>query len=244
MAKLVDFEVLVYDDRPAFANAGRFPEADTIVCDSFERFSEKVNLKQTDYVVIATRGHRHDSACLEAILAGREPAYTGMIGSKRRVAIVMEQLREQGHDAQRLADIHTPIGLRIGAFTPAEIAVSIIAEVIAVKRLEYAESVYHSCDLEVVEALATSQAADEAMITIYNARGSVPIDTGAKLSMTYDGAITGTIGGGCSEAEAMQIARDVIRKGGWRTHTVDMSNTAEEDGMVCGGKMHVVIERL
>jgi xanthine dehydrogenase accessory factor len=244
MGRLVDFEVLVYDDRPAFANAERFPDADTIICDGFDQLSERLSFKKTDYVVIATRGHRHDFACLEAVLAGQRPAYTGMIGSKRRVAIVREELRGQGHDEQRIAGIHAPIGLRIGALTPAEIAVSIMAELIAVKRLEYADSIYNSCDLEVAEALAASRTAAEAMITIYDTEGSVPIDAGAKLSMTYDGAITGTIGGGCSEAEAMQRAREVIREGGWRTHTVDMANNAEEDGMVCGGQMHVVIERV
>jgi xanthine dehydrogenase accessory factor len=244
IAKLVDFEVLVYDDRPTFANEKRFSAADAVVCESFDKLAEKVSIRQTDYLVIATRGHRHDFACLEAVLAAQRAAYTGMLGSKRRVAIVMEQLRELGYDEQRLADIHAPIGLRIGALTPAEIAVSIMSEIIAVRRVEYAESIYNSCDLEVVEALATAQTADEAMITIYHTEGSAPIDTGAKLSMTYEGAITGTIGGGCSEAEAMQIARDVIREGGWRTHTIDMANNAEEDGMVCGGEMHVVIERL
>jgi xanthine dehydrogenase accessory factor len=244
MGKLVNFEVWVYDDRLAFANAERFPHADTVICDGFDRLCERLDLTGSDYLVIATRGHRHDSHCLETVLRCQSPAYTGMIGSRRRVAIVMEELRAMGFDERRLSQIHAPIGLRIGALTPAEIAVSIMAEVIAIKRNEYASGAYSSCDLEVVEALASPKPSAEAMITIYRTSGSVPIDTGAKLSMTYDGTITGTIGGGCSEAEAMRVGREVIRADGWRTHTIDMANTAEEDGMVCGGEMHVVIERL
>jgi xanthine dehydrogenase accessory factor len=244
MAKLVEFEVVLYDDRPAFANTERFPHADKVICDGFDRLVERLDFRENDYVVIVTRGHQHDFECLEAVLAGPEPVYTGMIGSKRRVAIVKGQLKEAGFDEHRLARIHAPIGLRIGALTPAEIAVSIMAEIIAVKRLEHADVSYLSCDLTVVEALASSPKAVEAMITVYDTTGSVPIDTGAKLSMTYEGDITGTIGGGCSEAGAMQVAREVIRTGGWRTHTIDLADSAEEDGMVCGGEMRVIIERV
>jgi xanthine dehydrogenase accessory factor len=244
MGKLTDFEVVVYDDRLAFANTERFPYADTVICDGFNRLSERLVFGENDYLVIATRGHRHDFYCLETALNAPDTAYIGMIGSRRRVAIVMQELRMKGFDEQRLARVHAPIGLRIGALTPAEIAVSILAELIETKRGQHGNGVYGSCDLEVVEALAAAQSPAEAMVTIYKTDGSVPIDAGAKLSMTYDGSITGTVGGGCSEAEAMQVGREVIRTGGWRTHTVDMANTAEEDGMVCGGEMHVIIERL
>jgi xanthine dehydrogenase accessory factor len=244
IGKLIDFEVVVYDDRLSFANTERFPQANQVICDGFDHLMRRLGFRTTDYVVIVTRGHRHDFTCLEAVLTAPRPAYTGMIGSKRRVAIVMGQLKEAGFDEQRLADIHAPIGLRIGALTPAEIAISILAEIIAVKRLERADDAYGSCDLTVIEALSNSPEAAEAMVTIYGAEGSVPIDTGAKLAMTYEGNSIGTVGGGCSEAEAMQIARDVIRTGGWRTHTIDLTDSAEEDGMVCGGKMRVIIERL
>jgi xanthine dehydrogenase accessory factor len=243
-AKFADFELLVYDDRPSFANSQRFPQAETIVCDGFDRLFERVTVRPSDYVVILTRGHKHDTACLKGILAGPEPAYTGMIGSRRRVGIVMDQLRQAGHDIQRLGRVHSPIGLRIGGVTPGEIAISIMAEIVQVKRLERLDSDYLSCDLEVVEALARRGTAADAMITIIETRGSVPIDTGAKLAMTYAGELVGTIGGGCSEADAMQVAREVIRSGAWRTHVIDMTDSAEDDGMVCGGEMRVLIESL
>jgi xanthine dehydrogenase accessory factor len=244
IGKLIDFEILLYDDRPSFANTHRFAQADAVICDGFDKLFERVTIRKTDYVIIVTRGHKHDAACLEGILAGEEPAYTGMIGSKRRVAIVIDQLKRSGFDLERIGRIHSPIGLKIGAVTPAEIAISIMAEIIAVKRVENADGAIASCDLEIVTALAEEGDSAEALITIYNTIGSVPIDTGAKLSTTYTGDIKGTIGGGCSESEALQISREVIREGGWRTHMVDMKDTAEEDGMVCGGEMYVVIERV
>jgi xanthine dehydrogenase accessory factor len=197
----------------------------------------------TDYVVIVTRGHKHDADCLRGILSGDEPAYTGMIGSKRRVAIVMDVLRGEGYDADRIARIKSPIGLKIGAITPFEIAVSIISEVISVKRKELGSGDLATCDLAIAEHLANSGSNYDAMITIVNSEGSVPIDCGAKLAMTYAGRTHGTIGGGCSEAEAMQIARELINSGDrWRQHNVDMTDNAEEDGMVCGGMLRVVIE--
>jgi xanthine dehydrogenase accessory factor len=244
MACLADFEIVVFDDRPSFANSERFPEADAVICDSFERLFERVQLRGTDYVVVVTRGHQHDATCLAGVLSGPEPAYTGMIGSKRRVAIVMSGLREDGYDEERIARIHSPIGLRIGAITPAEIAVSIMAEIVQVKRTERGEGFAVSCDLEVVRALGSGSGEADALITIYETTGSVPIDSGAKLAMTYEGSLIGTIGGGCSEAETLQVAREVIRTGLWRTHLVDMSDSAEGDGMVCGGEMRVIIEPL
>jgi xanthine dehydrogenase accessory factor len=242
MAKMAGFEVFVYDDRPSFANQQRFPEADRIICDDFSQLFKRIQLRKSDYVVIVTRGHKHDQDCLAGILSDVEPAYTGMIGSRRRVAIVRDQMRQAGFDTKRIERVHAPIGLKIGAVTPVEIAISITAEVVSVKRLERGEGELASCDMDIVETLATRGDDFDALITICSSSGSVPIDTGAKLAMTYAGKIAGTIGGGCSEADAMRVARDVISAGGWRTHVVDMSADAEEDGMVCGGTMNVVIE--
>ncbi|MCL1880479.1 MAG: XdhC family protein [Actinomycetia bacterium] len=244
MARLLDFEILVYDDRPSFANSARFPEADEVICDSFQKLFERVSLRANDYVVVVTRGHKHDQDSLAGVLRGVEPAYTGMIGSRRRVAIVLDQLRADGFDAARIGRIHSPIGLRIGAVTPAEIAVSIIAEVISVRRSVTDGGNLASSDLEAVQALAASPHSFGAIITVVQTNGSVPIECGAKLACGLTGEMAGTIGGGCSEAGAISEARDVLRKGGWKTYTVDMTDSAEEDGMVCGGEMLVMIEKV
>ncbi|MDR1815086.1 MAG: XdhC family protein [Clostridiales Family XIII bacterium] len=240
MAKLAEFSVLVFDDRPAFASKERFPFADEVIMDDFTKLFERVKIRETDYVCIVTRGHKHDQECLEGVLKGTEPAYTGMIGSRRRVAIVMKQLEDAGYDRAALDLVHTPIGLKIGAVTPAEISVSILAEIISVFRAKN----NLTCDIETAEALAAGGAGMDALLTILETHGSVPRETGAKMAMTYEGRILGTIGGGCAESDVMHDARTVIREGGWRLKTVDMTGTAEEDGMVCGGQMQVLIERI
>jgi len=243
MAKACEFDTLVFDDRPMFANAARFPAADEVICDDFSRLFERVGISESDYVVIVTRGHKHDQECLEGVLKGVTPAYTGMIGSRRRVAIVMKQLAEAGYPKERLDAVFSPIGLRIGAVTPAEISVSILSEIIRVKRVDRAETESFSCDLETAVLLAERGETADALITILETHGSVPRETGAKMSMTYEGSIIGTIGGGCAEAGIMQDARTLIREGGWRLLTVDMTDSAEEDGMVCGGHMTVLVEK-
>jgi xanthine dehydrogenase accessory factor len=259
---LADFEVVVFDDRPAFANSVRFSEADDVICDSFERLFERLSVRATDFAVVVTRGHTHDIECLEGLLRGVEPAYTGMIGSKRRVAIVMQQLRELGFDPARIERIHSPIGLKIGAVTPFEIAVSIMAEMISVKRIDRCGIETMSCEMEVPIALGGEADNDgggrdgdgrdsggrhfDAIVTVYSTDGSSPVEAGAKLALAYDGTLAGTIGGGCAEAEAIRVARELIAGVGadWRAHTIDLSGDAEDEGMVCGGQMQVVIERI
>ncbi|MDR0357466.1 MAG: XdhC family protein [Clostridiales Family XIII bacterium] len=242
MAKLTDFRIVVFDDRPMFANSERFPDAEEVICDDFKRVFDRIEVRETDCIVIVTRGHKHDTECLEGVLSGAMPAYIGMIGSKRRVSIVLKQLEERGFEREALARVHTPIGLRIGAVTPAEIAVSILSEVIRVKRLELGAAEGRSSDVEIVEWLARHGDEADALITILSTEGSVPRATGAKMAMTYEGRTVNTIGGGCAESDVMNRARIVIRSGGYEVVTVDMRDSAEDDGMVCGGTMRVLIE--
>jgi xanthine dehydrogenase accessory factor len=243
IAKLIDFSVTVFDDRPMFANPGRFPGAAEVICDDFSHMSERLRIRSSDYVVIVTRGHKHDTECLEGILKGTPPAYTGMIGSKRRVAIVMRQLAERDYPQNRLDEVHTPIGLMIGAVTPAEIAVSIMAEIIDVKRRGRGTVAGLTCETDIAEWLAAHGEEADALITIVTSTGSVPRETGAKMAVNYQGNTSGTIGGGCAEGDVIHRARTVIREGGYEINVVDMTDTAEDDGMVCGGKLTVVIEK-
>jgi xanthine dehydrogenase accessory factor len=128
------FGVHVVDDRAAFANAERFPFAASVVVDDIPDWLAKTALPPTAYAVVVTRGHRNDLDALRA-LAPRELRYLGLIGSRAKVARLYEQLLgEGGVSPDRLARIHGPIGLDLGAVTPQEIAVSITAELIAVRR--------------------------------------------------------------------------------------------------------------
>jgi xanthine dehydrogenase accessory factor len=128
----VDFQTAVIDDRADFASPARFPTARCIVGE-IEQELAKFPIDPETFVTIATRGHRHDAAALAAVI--RSPAkYVGLIGSRRKVFTILADLHSRGVPRELLAKIHAPIGFEIGALTPAEIAVSILAELIAVRR--------------------------------------------------------------------------------------------------------------
>ena len=129
LAKMVGFRVVVMDDRPDFANTERFPDADEIHIVEFPKAFEGITVTGSSYLTIMTRGHTHDRIVLEAALR-TEPAYIGMIGSRKKWALIEQSLREQGFSEEKVREIHSPIGIRIGGESPEEIAVSIVAELI------------------------------------------------------------------------------------------------------------------
>jgi xanthine dehydrogenase accessory factor len=134
MAHEAGFGVHVIDDRAAFANTDRFPFAASVVADDIPQWLAQTELPPTAYAVIVTRGHRNDLDALRA-LAPRDLRYIGLIGSRAKVARLYEQLLADSNvDPALLERIHAPIGLDLGAVTPQEIAVSITAELIAVRR--------------------------------------------------------------------------------------------------------------
>ncbi|CAB1056607.1 Xanthine and CO dehydrogenases maturation factor, XdhC/CoxF family [Olavius sp. associated proteobacterium Delta 1] len=131
-ARDVGFRVTVLDDRDDFAHPSRFPGCEVLAAD-FAVTLRDLNLNHSTFVVVITRGHEHDADCLKEILK-KETAYIGLIGSRRRVRFVLEMLQKQGIAQERLQDVFTPIGTPIGAESPAEIALSIIAELVCVRR--------------------------------------------------------------------------------------------------------------
>jgi len=132
LAHPVGFRVHVVDDREKFANRERFPHAAEVVADNIPSWLARTEIPPHAYAVVVTRGHTNDLEALRA-LAPRELRYLGLIGSRAKVARIYEALRADGVPAEQLARVHAPIGLDIGAVTPQEIAVSILAELIAVK---------------------------------------------------------------------------------------------------------------
>ena len=132
VAYLAGFQVHVVDDRPEFANAERFPDAVEVVVDDIPGWLTRTQLPPRAYAVIVTRGHRDDHDALNA-LAGRDLTYLGMIGSRAKVRQVFDSLAARGVPAEALARVHAPVGLDLGASTPGEIAVSIVAELVAVR---------------------------------------------------------------------------------------------------------------
>ena len=243
------FLVTVVDDRIEFANGERFPDADQVICESFDKSFERLQFGPQAYVVLVTRGHRHDTACLREVVR-RTWAYAGMIGSRRRVHGVKEQLIGEGAPREVLEKVNTPIGLDIGAVTPEEITISILAQVISYRRLENprmgresARIKWSEFDREVIEELALGKGENRAVATVISTKGSAPRGAGAKMVVWPDGRILGSVGGGSGEGAVMKTARDVIRRGGYVVQGIDMTGSfTDEEGMVCGGTMRVLIE--
>ena len=252
-ASKVGFNTIVVDDRPYFANKEKFGDDIQVICNTFENAFEILDIHEEDYVVIVTRGHKHDKFCLEKILSLDELNYIGMIGSKRRVKIMKEELIEEGYSKDKIENIYSPIGLNIGAVTPEEIAISILAEIISVKRIGKLAvknepiKVSNSCELnkDVLEALAKSQNEKMSLVTVISTKGSTPRKAGSKMIVYDSGKIIGTIGGGCAEAKIIKDAALMAGSKNLKIETIDMTGEiAEEEGMVCGGKMTVLIEAI
>jgi xanthine dehydrogenase accessory factor len=133
MARACGFRVEVADDRAKFANADRFPDADLLVVDDFPGAATRMTLGPNTYAVVVTRGHQGDAVALEAVLQ-HDLRFVGLLGSRTKIVHIFAALAERGVSAERLATVHAPLGLKIGSQTPEEIAVSILAEMIAVRR--------------------------------------------------------------------------------------------------------------
>ena len=244
MGKMLGFTVTVIEDRPKFADHARAAGADQVLCEPFADGLSKIRGDSDSWFIIVTRGHRYDTECLEAILQ-KPYAYVGMMGSRRRVAIVKDQLEAKGVCREALDGVHTPIGLKIGAETPEEIAVSVMAEIIQVKNAGSAKGGYSPELLDAV--LDPDDSREKVLATIISRKGSAPRSVGTKMLIRADGTTVDTIGGGCIESEVIQKALLMMRaeNEGFRLCTVDMtSDAAEDEGMVCGGVVEVMLEKV
>ena len=239
------FAVTVADDRAEFAAPERFPAAAQTLCGPFPESIAAFHVRETDYVCVITRGHRSDDTCLRCLFPGTQPRYLGMIGSRRRTSQMLDIYRQEGISPALLDAIHTPIGLSIGAVTPEEIAVSIAAELIAVRRSKGAEGETDALENRdippaVLRRLAESTPAAAALVL--RSHGSTPAKSGALMAVEADGSITGTIGGGLAEFEAAGAASALIGTGESRVLTFRMDHSvAAAEGMACGGDIAVYI---
>ena len=133
VSRIAGFDVTIIDDREAYANRERFPEAQQVIAEDFDKAAAQLTPSESSYIVIVTRGHRDDMRMLR--WAVQTPArYIGMIGSKRKTISIFKELQKEGLPASLFDRVHAPIGLDIGAITPEEIAISITAELIAKRR--------------------------------------------------------------------------------------------------------------
>ena len=246
LARTIDYDITVVDDRPSFANAVRFPDAQ-VICSDFASAIKDLQITERDYVCVLTRGHLWDAQCIRAILSGTMPYYLGLISSRRRAQGLKEILAQEGFDQADIDSIHAPIGLEIGAETTAEIAVSICAELIQERHKRSVnpcenELTQTNVNIDLLRYLSESNE-PRAFVTVLSSAGSTPVKSGSMMAVNQIGSIIGTVGGGCGEAAAVTKARRIIGTGSSTVLTVDMSNeVAADNDMVCGGSMTVLIE--
>ena len=133
IGKILGFEVTIIDDRADFANAERLPDADKVIAADMAETLASLPITRNTYIILVTRGHKYDEGALRQVI-NSDAAYIGMIGSRTRVRTVMGRLLNDGFPKERVASVYAPIGIDIGAQTPEEIAVSILAEIVKVRR--------------------------------------------------------------------------------------------------------------
>lgn len=225
MAAHLDFHTRVFDNRPDLMTAQRFPTTDEVICDSYDNLEQY--LEPGACYVVVTPDHKADYRCVSAILP-TEYSYLGMIGSKRKVASTAERLREDGFSEEQISSIFAPIGLPIQAVTPAEIAVSILAQIIQQKNRTHAASADRSL-LEVKEA--------GVLCMITEKHGSTPRGEGSMMFVGKN-TVYGSIGGGEPEHLAITQARKITEITAKEYHL--NNNRADGLDMVCGGRIRVL----
>lgn len=132
LANLLEFDVVIFEDREEFLNTERFPDAYELVLGSMDKTLKDYNIDQNSYIVIATRGHSYDEISLEQVIRSKAK-YIGAMGSKKKIITIMKNLKEKGFQDEELEKIYAPIGIDIATENPKEIAMSIMAEVLAIK---------------------------------------------------------------------------------------------------------------
>jgi len=207
LAQFLEFNTVVIDDQAAFVTKERFPHSKRYAQDVGDTLQH--DFGNNAYYVVVTRGHKDDFRAVSMFLSKTHYRYVGMIGSRQKVAITMKKLADQGYTQSTLPQIHAPIGLPIGAITPEEIAVSILAQIIEVKSSFVGDQSQHN----LFEALAQIDE-DAAIATIIEKHGSSPRGIGSKMLVTKSQKVFGTIGDGAVEYAAqlpMLLTRSMFR---------------------------------
>ena len=241
LGKMMGMHVTAIDDRLTFANNAIAQGADEVKFNEFEAALSEIESDDDTYFVIVTRGHRYDKECLRSITK-KPHAYIGMMGSRRRVKIVKEDLAAEGIPQDVLDSVYTPIGKKIGAETPEEIAVAVMAEIIEVKN---GKKRSFGLPQDIMKALLSDEREAVTMATIIARQGSAPRGMGTKMLIGRDGNNVGTIGGGCIEGNVIAKGRRMLMEGDHKPVIVEVDMTcdaAEDEGMVCGGRVKVLLE--
>ena len=225
IASRLDFEIVVIDDRPEFANTERFPMAARVICAPYLEGLAQAGSTGEDYFVLLSRSHDLDRDCLSRVLRV-EYAYVGMIGSPVKVKAIMASLEEEGFAPEVLRGVHSPIGLKIGGQTPAEIGVSIAAELVQERSRRG-------------KGAGTPPDRPGVVATIVAREGPSPREVGTWMHVAPDGTCTGTIGGGAAEFMAREDALALWPGGPFPCRKTYDRNAGSPLGMACGGRVTV-----
>ncbi len=240
LGKMIGFYVTAIDDRPEFAKKAAEAGADEVFRESFPKALENIPGDPFTWFVIVTRGHLSDMECL-SVISGKKHAYIGMVGSKRKVALVKEELMNEGVDQSVLENLHAPIGLKIGAETPEEIAVAVLAEMIELKN----KNPDHPIPDDILAAIKETEGS-KVLATIVRREGSAPRGVGSKMLFTKERAVN-TIGGGILEARVREKAMEILASGTQKPRLLQLKLNAAEasaEGSICGGIVDVFLETI
>ena len=254
LGRFLGWKVTAIDDRIDFCRLAEKAGADETIADDFTAAlrSEAISYDLDTYFVVVTRGHRFDRECLLEIMR-HETGYVGMMGSRARSARMKQTLLEEGIPEEMQQRLHAPIGLKIGAQTPEEIAISIVSEILAVRP----DTARNQIPEDVLEGIASGGEGRQVLATIVSRRGSTPRQAGTRMLIRRDRTTAGTIGGGCMEAEVIREALQLMAESRLERSTADScpykaeifqvdltGRTGAQADMLCGGAMDVLLEVL
>lgn len=235
IGRMLDFFVAVVDERPEFANRERFFDADEVILSDYANALSRMGKYKNTYYVVITPGHIKDTICAEMILS-YEYMYFGMIGSRTKAASVRRTLEERGIDPKKIDTMHSPVGIPLNGQTPAEIAVSIAAELVLIRNREGGR--------EVQREIADKARAPSVLVTVVKKDGSSPRGTGSRMLAGPDGWIAGSVGGGAVESAALRKSAEMLAQGEvFAAEEYDLSDSSGL-GMICGGKITLLYEVL
>lgn len=239
MAKLLGMDVTVLEDREEYAQAAEEAGADRVLCKPFrESIRELENTDNCKYLVM-TRAHKMDQDCLEEIF--RKPySYVGMLGSPKKIAALRSNLVQAGIEEAHFEKLHSPVGLDIGAKTPAEIGVSVMAELIQLQNSGKEEMCSYSREMLGRQAL---HPAAGILCTLVDNGGGSPRNPGTKMLVYSSDDRIGTIGGGVLEGTAIREAVKMLEEGMERK-IIHSGVDGNDSGMACCRNAEVLLERV
>ena len=240
-ASNLDMHITCIEDREQFAEVARDMGAHEVLVGDYGSMLDSIRGGDNYYFLAMSRAHAFDEVCLEKILA-KKSAYVGMLGSSGKIRKIRSDLEEKGVPREVFDKVHTPVGLNISANTPQEIAIAVMAEIISIKNT--GKVISSAFDHEQLDAIAADPG-DPMLLTVIRKHMASPRDPGTKMIVTSDGEKWGTVGGGAAEHQALRIAREHIADPAFITEIIRVGDADKsDDGMVCGGVIDVLFERI